>query len=226
MAEPVSRRDFVKGAAIVGASAVLGAGALSRMLPILGGDSQGPAPIVRRDPATGVATPLTLADLLGDPVVVQVGEWGGIPAIVYKVRKASLEASSGIRGYNTAQHAIQHPDDSSLAILAYGGKCTHLGCTVGFNRTLGASVDIEDYDGDGAPDGRVMCPCHQSQFDIFDLGRNMPAQPAPRPLDALPIRLGEAYDGSPTIVATRRIVQARYRAADLQGLGASFRLPS
>ncbi|MHB1262227.1 MAG: QcrA and Rieske domain-containing protein [Thermoplasmatota archaeon] len=225
MAEPLSRRDFVKGVAIVGASAVLGAGALSRMLPILG-DSQEPAPIVLRDPATGAATPLTVADLAGEPVVVQVGEWGGIPAIVYVVRKATLEASSRLRGYNTAQHAIQHPDDSALAVLAYGGKCTHLGCTVGFNRTLGASVDVEDYDGDGVSEGRAMCPCHQSQFDLFDLGRNMPGQPAPRPLDALPIRLGEAYQGSPTLVASRRIVQAAYRSADLQGLGASFRLPS
>lgn len=226
MADPLSRRDFVKGAAIVGASAVLGAGALSRVLPMLSDEQAGPAPIMRRDPATDALTPVTLADLVGDPVVVHVGEWGGTPAIVYKVRKATLEASSRLRGYNTAQHAIQDPADPALAILAYGGKCTHLGCTVGFNRRLGASRDIEDYDGDGVPDGRAMCPCHQSQFDLFDLGRNLPVQPAQRPLDAMPIRLGKPFEGSPTIVATRRIVQATHRSADLQGLGASFRLSS
>lgn len=224
MAAALSRRDFVKGAAVAGAAAVLGVGALSRFLPVLSGD-RGPAPILRRDPATGEPTPVTVADLAGDPVVVHVGEWGGTPAVVYKVRTATLEASSRLRGYNTAQHAVQHPADASLAILAYGGKCTHLGCTVGFNAGLGASRDIEDYDGDGVREGRALCPCHQSQFDVFDLGRNMPAQPAPRPLDALPVRLGDLHGGSPTIVATRRIVQASYRAADTQGLGAAFRLP-
>ncbi|MFA5943120.1 MAG: twin-arginine translocation signal domain-containing protein [Candidatus Thermoplasmatota archaeon] len=225
MAGPISRRDFVKGAAVAGASAVLGVGALSRVLPMLSDDPPGPAPIVRRDPEMDTLTPVTLADLVGDPVVVHVGEWGSLPAIVYKVRRATLEASSRLRGYNTAQHAIQHPSDSTLAILAYGGQCTHLGCTVGFNRTLGASTDVDDYDGDGVREGRVMCPCHQSQFDVFDLGRNMPGQPAKRPLDVLPIRLGEAFEGSPTLVASRRIVQGAYRSADLQGLGASFRLP-
>lgn len=222
----LSRRDFVKGAAIIGASAVLGAGALSRVLPMLSDEPAGPGPIMRRDRTTDTLTPVTLADLTGDPVVVHVGEWYFTPAIVYKVRKAALEASSRLRGYNTAQHAIQDPANPDLAILAYGGKCTHLGCTVGFNRDLGASIDIEDYDGDGVPEGRVLCPCHQAQFDLFDLGRNLPRTPAKRPLDALSIRLGEPFEGSPTIVASRRIVQAGHRSADLQGLGAPFRLSS
>ena len=224
---PVSRRDFVKATVAAAAATALGVGALSTVLPILDGSSPATtSPIIRRPSPGGPPTPVRVADLAGDPVVVLTAEWNYLPAIVYKVRVATLQASALFRGYNTGQYAIAHPTEPDLAILAYDGKCTHLGCTVGFNKTLGASVDVRDYDGDDVPDGRVLCPCHQAQFDVFDLAKNMPGTPAPRPLDAMVIQLGPELDGSPTIEAVRRIRQDEYRGADRDGLGASFRLAS
>jgi Rieske Fe-S protein len=221
----VSRRDFVKAAVVAGAGAAIGAGALSGVLPILDGAHKewAPDPIVRRDQATGAKTPVRVLDLDGEPVVPWVGEWQFLPVTVYKLRKATLAAAAAARGYNTGQHALQHPTEPEHVILALGAKCTHLGCTVGYNRTLGASRDVLTYDGGGVP-GRAMCPCHQSQFDVFDLGKNVPGVPAQRPLDAMRIRFGPERDGSPTLEGLERIRQDRYRQADRQGDGAPFRL--
>lgn len=220
----VSRRDFVKAAVVAGAAGALGVGALSGVLPILDGAHREPStPIVRRDQATGTTTPVRLADLAGEPVVAHVGEWMFHAAVVYKVRTSTLEASSAARGYNTGQWALQHPDEPENAVLAYDGRCTHLGCTVGYNKTLGASKDIPTYE-PGLTTGRVLCPCHQAQFDVFDLAKHVPGTPAPRPLEVIPIRWGPERDGSPTIEGLRRIRQDTYREADLQGPGKPFRL--
>jgi cytochrome b6-f complex iron-sulfur subunit len=63
-----------------------------------------------------------------------------------------------------------------LARLADGGflalhrECTHLGCTVPW-------IDAE---------GRFVCPCHASSFDITG---DVLSPPAPRPLDIFPVRI-------------------------------------
>lgn len=63
-----------------------------------------------------------------------------------------------------------------LARLEEGGfmalhrECTHLGCTVPWSRT----------------EGRFVCPCHASTFDISG---QVLAAPAPRPLDLLAVRI-------------------------------------
>jgi cytochrome b6-f complex iron-sulfur subunit len=54
--------------------------------------------------------------------------------------------------------------------LALHRECTHLGCTVPWSPS----------------EGRFVCPCHASTFDIA--GRVL-AAPAPRPLDLLAVRL-------------------------------------
>jgi nitrite reductase/ring-hydroxylating ferredoxin subunit len=110
-----------------------------------------------------------------------------------------------------------------MAIMVYRGKCKHLGCTVGFNTGLGASKDEPDYDGDGLPDGRILCPCHQGQYDIHDLAKNVPGTPPPAPLDVIRFNVG-AYAGDPAraipaaagaIIGGELIPQAKYRDADL-----------
>jgi Rieske Fe-S protein len=167
--------------------------------------------------------PLRLAELDGPAVAHVLGEWQLRPAVVLKVHVATLRASSAARGYNTGQFALQHPTEAGMAVLAYDAKCTHLGCAVGYNATLGDSRDIPDYAQEGAQ-GRLLCPCHLSQFDVFDLGNSQPAQPAKRPLDAIRIAWGDAVDGSPTIVGTQRFYQAEARDADQQGAGTAFGL--
>jgi len=54
--------------------------------------------------------------------------------------------------------------------LALSRRCTHLGCTVPW--------DTEE--------GRFVCPCHASSFDITGA---VLSPPAPRPLDLHPVRI-------------------------------------
>lgn len=54
--------------------------------------------------------------------------------------------------------------------LALSRTCTHLGCTVPW---------VEE-------EGRFLCPCHASAFDLRGVVAN---PPAPRPLDTHPVRV-------------------------------------
>jgi Rieske Fe-S protein len=86
-------------------------------------------------------------------------------------------------------------------MFAISAKSTHLGCTVGFNKGLGASRDVADYDGDGLPDGRMLDPCHQDQWDVFHRGVAMPNQFAQARMALLDLHVqdgqlvGTHYDG-------------------------------
>ncbi|GAA2812007.1 Rieske (2Fe-2S) protein [Streptomyces showdoensis] len=53
---------------------------------------------------------------------------------------------------------------------AFSSRCTHAGCTV-------ASV----------ADGVIVCPCHQSRFDVSD--GSVKGGPAPSPLEPTPIEV-------------------------------------
>jgi ubiquinol-cytochrome c reductase iron-sulfur subunit len=57
--------------------------------------------------------------------------------------------------------------------VAYSKICTHAGCPVGLYRT-------EEH--------RLLCPCHQSTFDVLD-GAVPSSGPAARPLPQLPIQI-------------------------------------
>jgi len=57
--------------------------------------------------------------------------------------------------------------------VAYSKLCTHAGCPVGLYR---------------AAEHRLICPCHQSTFDVLDGARPV-FGPAGRPLPQLPIQL-------------------------------------
>jgi Rieske Fe-S protein len=61
------------------------------------------------------------------------------------------------------------------ALVAYSSVCTHLSCTVVWNRS----------------DERIDCPCHDGRFDPLDGG--VLAGPPPRPLPK--IGLVERSDG-------------------------------
>ncbi len=183
-----SRREFIKTTVQLAVAGALIPGVLSQLLPAVAPDSiggGGPGPIIRRDPKTNAKIPITITDLEGKAPVVVTAEWNFLPAVIYKVKKNALQGSSVKRGYNTAQYAVQHPTEDDMAMMVYRGKCKHLGCTVGFNTGLGGSKDEPDYDRDGLPDGRILCPCHQGQYDIHDLAKNVPGTPPPSPLDVI-----------------------------------------
>ncbi|MHB1260979.1 MAG: QcrA and Rieske domain-containing protein [Thermoplasmatota archaeon] len=222
----LSRRDFIKRSVQLAVAGALVPGVLSQLLPAVAPDALGgggAGPIIRRDPATNSKIPITVADLEGAPPVVVTAEWNFLPAVIYKVHKSKLEASSKKRGYNTAQFAVQHPTEDDMAIMVYQGKCKHLGCTVGFNKGLGASGDVSDYDGDGLPDGRILCPCHQGQYDIHDLALNVPGTPPPAPLNVIRFNVGNyagdaerAIPAAPAaIIGAELLVQTKPREASL-----------
>ena len=70
-------------------------------------------------------------------------------------------------------------------VIAYSAVCTHTGC------------DVTNWD-EGQL--RMACPCHESQFDIYD-GAKVVGGPAPRPLAMLPL---EVVDGIVMVAAAFR----------------------
>jgi ubiquinol-cytochrome c reductase iron-sulfur subunit len=70
---------------------------------------------------------------------------------------------------------------------AYSKICTHVGCPVSLYEQQ---------------TGRVLCPCHQSQFDVQDGARPV-FGPAARPLPQLPIEL----DSDGYFVATSDFIE-------------------
>ncbi|MGB1696824.1 MAG: ubiquinol-cytochrome c reductase iron-sulfur subunit [Thermoplasmatota archaeon] len=205
----VPRREFLKGAAVFGATCALGAGMY------VAGRSKPPIaqPILRltENFEVELLTASTLHTLVGDSTGVYTAQWGTEgwhPVVVYVVDRAILEASTKLRGVDTAQFALALPGTDRL-VLAYHGSCKHLGCTVGWDGALGGSKDVPDYDGDGVNDGRVLCPCHQAQYDIYDLGTHVPGTPAPEPLDVIKI----AWDNG-VLMGLQRIHQVHAHDAD------------
>lgn len=98
-------------------------------------------------------------------------------AITREVRVAAVIPPGG-----SARFRYPTPDDPAIAIrltdgtlVAYSSVCTHLSCTVLWNR------DEE----------RIDCPCHEGAFDPRD--GDVLAGPPPRPLP--PIDLTERPDG-------------------------------
>jgi len=67
-------------------------------------------------------------------------------------------------------------------IVAYSKLCTHVGCPVGLYQ---------------AEDGLLLCPCHQSTFDVYDGARPV-FGPAARSLPQLPL----AVDDDGYLIAT------------------------
>ena len=65
----------------------------------------------------------------------------------------------------------RYQGNAAEGVIAYSAVCTHTGC------------DVINWD---AGQLRMACPCHESQFDIYD-GANVVGGPAPRPLAMLPL---------------------------------------
>ncbi len=225
-----SRRQFIATTMKLAVAGAVVPGALSQLLPGMAPidkASSGAQPVITRDAATNAPRAVTIADLKPQPENQPfVGEWNFLPAIVYMVKQTVLKGSSTYHKYNTAQFAVQHPTNPDYAIMVYEGKCKHLGCTVGWNGALGAAkpeVGKEDYDGDGLNDGRILCPCHQGQYDIHNLARNQPATPPPQPLNVIIFNVAANYadpankiaGGANAIVATGKKEQTKYLDADL-----------
>lgn len=67
----------------------------------------------------------------------------------------------------------RYRSNAASGVIAYSAICTHTGC------------DVINWD-EGQL--RMACPCHESQFDIYDGGKVV-GGPAPRPLAMLPLEV-------------------------------------
>jgi Rieske Fe-S protein len=124
--------------------------------------------LVRVDDATH--TPLTPGDVVIGAAPIMV--WA-MDAIDGTVRNGSR--LNRILLVCLDENALKPETRSRAAagIVAYTAICTHTGC------------DVTDW----LPEGQLYCPCHFTKFDPRD-GAAVVDGPAPRPLPALPLRIG------------------------------------
>jgi ubiquinol-cytochrome c reductase iron-sulfur subunit len=169
---PISRRALLTRSLVAGLAGL----AAALAIPVL---SLGPAPgdslrhtswrrgtrLVGED-----GQPIRAASLDIDSVTTvfpegSVGD-ASAPAILIRVPDGSLRLPS------------ERLAGAPGGYVAYSKVCTHAGCPVGLYR---------------AAERRLICPCHQSTFDVLD-GAQPTFGPAARPLPQLPI--AQAEDGT------------------------------
>jgi ubiquinol-cytochrome c reductase iron-sulfur subunit len=181
----VKRRGVLKGSLAL-AGGVIG---LAVLVPVIGG-------FVKNPWAKGPESDLWVTDWAPvDGKLVRMVQQDGSP-----VRPSDLAAGSiatvfpgvpgGARASDSAVMLFRLRSDSVVYIrngqdgfeygdyYAYSKICTHVGCPVSLYEQQ---------------TGRILCPCHQSQFDVLD-GAKPVFGPATRPLPQLPIKLdSEGY---------------------------------
>jgi ubiquinol-cytochrome c reductase iron-sulfur subunit len=172
----ISRRSLLVRA-LAGAFAALGAGLA---VPIL---SLGPAPAGPRQ-QTGWGAGTRLVGLDGQPIRAADLPLDGVQTVFPEGAPGSAIGQTVL--IRVDPNLLRLPADRAgwapQGYIAYSKICTHAGCPVGLYRT-------EEH--------RLLCPCHQSTFDVLD-GATPTFGPAARPLPQLPLQL--QADG--TIVAT------------------------
>jgi cytochrome b6-f complex iron-sulfur subunit len=96
-------------------------------------------------------------------------------------------ATGTVTAFPAGKFYLARLDDGGF--LALHRECTHLGCTVPWSAT----------------EGRFVCPCHASTFDITG---EVQGPPAPRPLDLLAVRI---ENGIVKVDTRRRLRRSKYR---------------
>lgn len=194
--DTVDKMGLVKRRGVLKSSLVLAGGALglATLVPIVGGLIKNPwakgndsdlwvtlwKPTVD---AAGKTTKIRLTQIDGTPVrpsdlaagalaTVFPGVAGGAKASDSAVMLFRLRSDSPVR-IRDGQEGFEYGD-----YYAYSKICTHVGCPVSLYEQQ---------------TGRILCPCHQSQFDVLD-GAKPVFGPATRPLPQLPIEVdGDGY---------------------------------
>jgi ubiquinol-cytochrome c reductase iron-sulfur subunit len=170
---PVLGRRSLLVKLLVGAGGALG---LALLLPVL---SLGPAP-GNSLKVTPWARGKRLVDEEGELVTLASVPEDGFITVFPEGSGSAADAQALL--IHVREGSLRLPPDRLAAVpegthVAYSKICTHAGCPVGLYRAESQSL---------------LCPCHQSQFDVAD-GAKPFFGPAARPLPQLP--LGVDNDG-------------------------------
>ena len=180
---PVLARRSLLVKLLAGAGGALG---LALLLPVL---SLGPAP-GRSLKVTPWARGKRLVDEEGELVTLRSVPEDGFITVFPEGSDHAADAQALL--IHVREGSLRLPPDRLAAVpegthVAYSKICTHAGCPVGLYRAESQSL---------------LCPCHQSQFDVAD-GAKPFFGPAARPLPQLPlgvdnegvlIALGDFYE--------------------------------
>jgi ubiquinol-cytochrome c reductase iron-sulfur subunit len=168
---PVLGRRSLLLKLLAGAGGALG---LALLLPVL---SLGPAP-----GDTLKVTPWRrgsrVVDEEGEPVSLNQVPEDGFLTVFPEGHEGVADAQTLL--IHVRQGSLKLPPERMAGVpegthVAYSKICTHAGCPVGLYRAESQSL---------------ICPCHQSQFDVSD-GAKPFFGPAARPLPQLPLGVGE-----------------------------------
>jgi ubiquinol-cytochrome c reductase iron-sulfur subunit len=169
---PMIRRRSLLLRALAAAGGAIG---LALLLPVL---SLGPAP-GNSLKVTGWRRGLRVVDENGTPLRLDSLPEDGF-LTVYPQSEVGRADSQALL-IRVPKGLLQLPADRLAAVpdgiyIAYSKLCTHAGCPVGLYR---------------AQNRTLLCPCHQSQFDVLDGGKPF-FGPAARPLPQLPLGVDQA----------------------------------
>lgn len=180
----VKRRGIIKGA-IALAGGALG---LAILVPVLGGFVKNPWAkgsksdlwVTKWAPVNGEK--IRLAQFDGSPIRPEDIAAGSLTTVYPGVPDGVKSADSAVMLFRlrpTQPVRIRDGQDGFEFgdFYAYSKVCTHVGCPVSLYEQQ---------------TGRVLCPCHQSQFDVFD-GAKPVFGPAARPLPQLPLAVQDGY---------------------------------
>ncbi len=178
----IKRRGVLKGALALSGGAL----GLAILVPILGGFIKNPwvkGPdsdlwVTLWKPVNGKKVRLTQLD--GTPVRPSDLEAGALATVFPGVPGGAKASDSAAMLFRLRPGSIVSIRDGQDGFefgdyYAYSKICTHVGCPVSLYEQQ---------------TGRILCPCHQSQFDVFD-GAKPVFGPATRPLPQLPIELDD-----------------------------------
>jgi Rieske Fe-S protein len=176
----VSRRRWMRGAAVAGTALAAGAGlaACGTPTPKPAGAAPGTAfgSVPGTAPSTGTSSPAAPGTGTSGASGVQPPPAPPIPPVEVnpslRVGRTSAIPVGGAVIYPS--HGVVVTQPTSGTFKCFSSSCTHLGCTV-----------------DKVAAGLILCPCHGARFSIVD--GSVKAGPAPRPLPAqdFTIRDGE-----------------------------------
>jgi ubiquinol-cytochrome c reductase iron-sulfur subunit len=164
---PVLGRRSLLVKLLAGAGGALG---LALLLPVL---SLGPAP-GNTLKVTPWARGKRVVDENGEPVTIDTVPEDGFLTVFPEGAEGAADAQTLL--IHVRPGSLKLPPERMAGVpegthVAYSKICTHAGCPVGLYRAESQSL---------------ICPCHQSQFDVSD-GAKPFFGPAARPLPQLPL---------------------------------------